>query len=147
MPELTVTEDTYLRLQRLARPFVDTPESVIARLLTLAENQNTPDADEDDAVGDQATLDAEAERGDAMEPTNVRRVNRPTLNKNWERANPMLVFPAPDGGEYRIRHSDLSKLVSDIKPQTYEVYEKLGVYNWPSMARWMRDALSGFRIR
>jgi len=147
MPELTVTEDTYLRLQRLAQPFVDTPESVISRLLSQAENQAARDADEGDAGADQAMPDAGAEQGATLEPTNLRRVNRPTLNKNWERANPMLAFPAPDGGEYRIRHSDLSKLVRDIKPQTYEVYEKLGVYNWPSMARWMRDALSGFRVR
>jgi len=131
MPELTVTEDTYLRLQRLAQPFVDTPESVISRLLSQAENQAARDANEGDAGADQAMPDAGAEQGATLEPTILRRVNRPTLNKNWERANPMLVFPAPDGGEYRIRHSNLSKLVRDIKPQTFEVYEKLGVYNWP----------------
>jgi len=83
MPELTVTEDTYRRLQRLARPFVDTPESVIARLLSLAENQPVPDTDEDNAVEDQTMLGADAERGTAMEPTNWCHVNPRKLNKNW----------------------------------------------------------------
>jgi hypothetical protein len=39
MPDVSLTPKTFERLQRLAKPFVDTPETVIARLLDLHEGQ------------------------------------------------------------------------------------------------------------
>ena len=42
MPEIQLSEETYSRLKRLARPFIDpTPESVIVRLLDTCELQET----------------------------------------------------------------------------------------------------------
>ncbi len=37
VPEVTITNETFMRLQRHARPLVDTVDSVISRLLDLAD--------------------------------------------------------------------------------------------------------------
>src|SRR6476660_1779217 len=39
MPVIRISEQTFERLQNLAKPFVDTPASVIERLLDLGESQ------------------------------------------------------------------------------------------------------------
>ena len=37
MPEITVTESTFERLQHHAKPFVDTPDMVISRALDVLD--------------------------------------------------------------------------------------------------------------
>ena len=40
MPEITIQQSTFERLQSYARPFVDTPDTVIARVLDTLEQQS-----------------------------------------------------------------------------------------------------------
>lgn len=44
MPEITIQDPTFARLQRHAKPFIDTPESVINRALDALEAAGVPSA-------------------------------------------------------------------------------------------------------
>lgn len=52
MPDITVQDPTFARLQRHAKPFIDTPESVINRALDALEAAGVPAAAGDDQASE-----------------------------------------------------------------------------------------------
>jgi len=152
MPFINIHPDTYNRFLQFSPRFEDDPDSVLISLLELAEQggQQFPEC------GDAAADDAPAipaipqNHGGGRRPQDLpdelpRHVNRPTLNMNWIEEDPILIFPAPEGGVYRIRHQVFAQIVRQYRPRTYAKYHQIGNYNWPYAPRWMQSALEGYR--
>lgn len=87
MPDISISDSNFERLQRLAKPFVDTPDTVIGRLLDQAEaSGGTPAVQANGHASSLRRLDADAP--DDLSFTRVRNasfagvdISRPNWNK------------------------------------------------------------------
>ncbi len=93
-PTIRIGEDTYEQLKTHAEPFVDTPDSVIRRLLGMDDAGQTPDADSMTGVRQAADAPAAAARGaNGGSPS----VKRSTENSRGARTTAKKPGRAPRG--------------------------------------------------
>jgi len=156
MPIITICQTIYDRLLMFAPHLEDDPDNAIISLLEFAEPQHDhPETEQVADVPETATA-TENQAGAAADRVArphfdhyrdelPRHLERPTLNMDWATENPLLVFPAPDGGEYRIRHQTLRQIVYEHRPRTITRYNTIGIYHWPRIPQWMQSALEGYR--
>jgi hypothetical protein len=130
MPQIELSADTFRRLQRLAEPFVDTPETIILRLLTQHEVNGGTVTKPPRVVPTQGRRTRRARRGERT-PADVFYL-------------PIVEVLRDAGGALPTQETvdRVEKLVRDqLSEADFEPLQSSGELRWRNTCRWARKYL------
>lgn len=142
-PTIRVDDDVYRALQERAEPFVDTPNSVLKRMLELGDEKSGPDSGSVESLGSRKTSDGTQKKVTPKRKTRRTRAPSGALLSQDEYELPLLEALSQLGGSAAAGAAieQLGQLLNGkLKPADYEKLDS-GAIRWENRAQFVRYEL------